>query len=78
MAVRFAKAARDHHLGRAHVLYLMEHGEAEAVTTNRGEPAWQWIGPDDRGIELWVIAAKLEGGDLLVIHAQPVYEQWEE
>jgi hypothetical protein len=47
-----------------------------ATTTDQGDDAWQFIGPDERGRELEVIAVDVdppEGGEsyLLVIHAMP-------
>jgi hypothetical protein len=30
-----------------------------------------YVGPDDRGLELAVIAVELDSGELLVIHAMP-------
>ncbi len=41
-----------------------------ATTTSSGNEALLWIGPDDRGIELEVIAAALPGM-YLVIHVMP-------
>jgi len=47
-----------------------------ATTTDQGDDAWQFIGPDERGRELEVIAVDVdppEDGEsyLLVIHAMP-------
>ena len=41
------------------------------MLTARGEAGWRYVGPDDRGLELDVIAVELDTGDLLVIHAMP-------
>jgi hypothetical protein len=43
----------------------------EEIVTTRGEPGWKYVGPDDRGVELEVIAVELDNGDLLVLHAMP-------
>lgn len=48
----------------------------EAVTTTRGDSASRWIGEDDRGVELEIIAVEQfdhETGELLllVIHVMP-------
>jgi hypothetical protein len=43
----------------------------EEIVTTQAEPGWKYVGPDDRGLELEVIAVELDGGDLLVIHAMP-------
>jgi hypothetical protein len=45
--------------------------EPEEVVTTQGERGWKYVGPDDRGLELEVIAVELDGDDLLVIHAMP-------
>ena len=51
-----------------------------ATTTNTGGLAWQWIGPDERGRELEVIAVEVQGAldaapVLLVIHVMPNYRR---
>jgi hypothetical protein len=43
----------------------------EEIVTTQGERGWKYVGPDDRGLELEVIAVEMNGGDLLVIHAMP-------
>jgi hypothetical protein len=69
--IEFTTASRKHRLGRAHVRYVMATQEPEEVVTTRGEQGWKYIGPDDRGIELEVIAVELDSDVLLVIHAMP-------
>jgi hypothetical protein len=69
--VRFSQSARRHRLGRAHVLHVMntvvpEVIEADEVNRSR----LLWIGPDDRGLSLEIVAI-LEPGYLLVIHVMP-------
>jgi hypothetical protein len=49
---------------------VMATQEPEEIVTTQGERGWKYVGPDDRGLELEVIAVEL-GGDLLVIHAMP-------
>jgi hypothetical protein len=41
------------------------------ITTNRGEQGWLYIGPDDRGVTLEVIAVETDETTLLVVHAMP-------
>lgn len=69
--IEFTTASRKHRLGRAHIRYVLATQEPEEVMTNRGEQGWLYIGADDRGLILEVIAVELDGGDLLVIHAMP-------
>jgi hypothetical protein len=71
MRIVFTTASRRHRLGRAHVRYVMATQQAAEIVTAHGERGWIYIGPDDRGLELEVIAVELDGGDLLVIHAMP-------
>lgn len=72
MVVRFAKSARRHRIGRAHVLHVMEHGEPIASVPGRdGEPRMIWVGPDDRGLGIEVTAVVVDPATLLVIHVMP-------
>lgn len=71
MRIEFTTASRKHRLGRAHVRYVMATQEPEEIVTAQGERGWKYVGPDDRGLELEVIAVELDNGDLLVIHAMP-------
>lgn len=74
MAIRFTKAARKHRLGRARVVAVMSHAAMYPVRTNQGNAACLYVGQDPRGFTVEVIAVALDNGDLLVIHASPVYE----
>jgi hypothetical protein len=76
MKIRFTQAARRHRIGRATVRWMLANTTPTGVTTNHGSPAWRWVGPDERGRELEVIAVEAQGdGDpepvLLVIHVMP-------
>ncbi len=66
--VRFSQSARRHRIGRVHALHAMntvvpEAIEADDVTNSR----LLWIGPDDRGLRLEIVAVQ-EPDYLLVIH----------
>lgn len=75
--IRFTQAARKHRIGRASARYVMASTTPTATTTGQGNDAWQYIGPDERGRELEVIAVEItpkpSGGEhyLLVIHVMP-------
>jgi hypothetical protein len=70
--VRFAKSARKHHIGKAHVLFVLERFEPLAELPSDGDDQkLLWIGLDYRGLELEVIAVKLSDC-ILVIHVMPV------
>jgi hypothetical protein len=45
--------------------------QPEIVVTNRGEEGWRYVGPDDRGLVLEVIAVETGEATLLVIHVMP-------
>jgi hypothetical protein len=69
--VRFAKSARKHRIGKAHVLFVLESCEPIPVLTSDGEDQkLLWIGRDDRGLELEIVAVKL-AENILVIHVMP-------
>jgi hypothetical protein len=74
--IRFTQAARKHRIGRASVRYVMATTTPAAVTTGQGNPGWRYVGPDERGRELEIIAVEIgaqQGQDpyLLVIHVMP-------
>ncbi|HVA60553.1 MAG TPA: hypothetical protein VNG13_08455 [Mycobacteriales bacterium] len=71
MRIEFTTASKRHKIGRAHVRYLMATCTPSPATTNRGEPGWRYVGPDDRGVVLEVIAVVTDRGNLLVIHVMP-------
>jgi hypothetical protein len=69
--VRFARSARKHRIGKAHVLFVLENNESVIVLPRDGEDQkLLWVGHDDRGLELEVIALELSEC-ILVIHVMP-------
>jgi len=69
--VNFARSARRHRIGKAHVLFVLESCEPMTVLISDGEDQkLLWIGYDDRGLELEVIALEL-AESILVIHVMP-------
>ncbi len=69
MKVRVARSGRKHRIGNAHILEAMlDAGEPVAV----GDQLL-YVGVDDRGVELEVIAVPDDSdrADLTVIHAMP-------
>lgn len=66
--VRITRSARKHRIGNAHILAAMIDAGAPTVDGN----ALVYIGKDDRGVELHIIAVPNDRGDgLAVIHAMP-------
>jgi hypothetical protein len=58
----------------------MAKNTPRAITTKSGGEAWRWIGPDERGRELDVIAVEVQEAEdaapfLLVIHVMPNYQK---
>lgn len=73
MKVRIARSGRRHLIGNAHILAALESaGRPRAVRTPLGMQL-HFIGPDDRGIELHIIAIPDDRNPdgMTVIHAMP-------
>jgi hypothetical protein len=69
--VHFARSARKHRIGKAHVLFVLVSCEPMTVLISDGEDQkLLWIEYDDRGLELEVIALEL-AESILVIHVMP-------
>ncbi|NBY14727.1 MAG: hypothetical protein EBQ72_00005 [Actinobacteria bacterium] len=69
--VRFAKSARKHRIGKAHVLHVLEKYEPTIVLAPETKDSHLlWTGMDERGLELEVVAVML-AEYLLVIHVMP-------
>ncbi len=78
MEIRFTQAARKHRVGRAAARHVMAHTTPTGTLTTHGAPAWLWVGADDRGRELEVIAVQVHSDRdpepvLLVIHVMPTH-----
>ncbi len=70
MRIRVSRSARKHRIGNAHILAAMRGRIPTAVQ----DDALIFIYPDDRGVELVLVAVPddrwdAEPGDLTVIHA---------
>ena len=76
LEIRFTQSARRHRIGRASARHVLATAEPTAVTTTSGADAWLYVGPDERGRELGIIALEVHPADggqsyLLVIHVMP-------
>ncbi len=70
--VRFTQSTRRHRIGRAHALHVMNTVEPTIVpATDDREERRSWIGLDDRGLELEIVAVVVDPDLLLVIHVMP-------
>ena len=76
LEIRFTQSARKHRIGRASARHVLASAEPTAVTTTSGADAWLYVGPDERGRELEIIALEVHPADggqsyLLVIPVMP-------
>jgi len=74
--VRFTRAARSRHrIAPSRARYVMATVRGHSITTNKGNAGVLWIGADQDGNLLEVIAA-VEPGELIVTHVMP--RRWRE
>ena len=78
MEIRFTQAARRHRIGKASARFVLAHVLPTGVTTAHGSPAWRWVGIDERGRELEIVAVEVLGDQdpepvLLVLHVMPTH-----
>jgi excisionase family DNA binding protein len=75
LEIRFTHSARKHRIGRTSARHVMDSTEPTPVTTTNGADAWLYVGPDERGRELEIIAVESQPANaapyLLVIHVMP-------
>ena len=69
--IRFIQSARKHRIGKGRALFVLESYQPMVVTDPKsGDQNLRWIGFDDKGLELEIIAV-VTPGYLLVIHVMP-------
>jgi hypothetical protein len=69
--LRFSQSARRHRIGKAHVLHVMNTVAPEVIEADEvNDSRLLWIGPDDRGLVLEIVAI-VDPDYLLVIHVMP-------
>ena len=76
LEIRFTQSARKHRIGRTSVRHVLAGTRPTPVTATSGADAWLYVGPDERGRELEIIAVEVQSADdgqhyLLVIHVMP-------
>ena len=68
--IRFTQASRKHRVGRSSARYVMARTAPTGVVTEQGSQGWRYVGRDERGRELEIIAVELEdthdGEDVLL------------
>ncbi len=69
MRVRITRSARKHRIGNAHIIAAMINAEDPIVDGDQ----MHYIGTDDRGLELHIIAVPDDRAEdtIAVIHAAP-------
>ena len=71
MRIKFTQASRKHRIGKTRVLFVMENYSPSLLEGNLDYiERYVWIGKDDRGLELEVVALILEEY-LLITHVTP-------
>ena len=70
MDLAWTQSSRRHRIGRAHARHVINTTEPTAIVTADGSQGLLWVGPDDRGLELEVVAVVLPKL-YLVIHVMP-------
>ena len=69
--LRWYRSARRHRIGRARALYVMTSTEPTLVPASEAyDERLVWIGEDDRGVELEIVALVLPDA-VVVIHVMP-------
>ena len=69
--IRFTRSSRRHRVGKASAHFVMTNEEAEVgVNGATGETTFTWIGHDERGRELHIVAVD-RPDCILVIHVFP-------
>ncbi|MGH7639820.1 MAG: hypothetical protein ACREOL_02750 [Candidatus Dormibacteria bacterium] len=78
MEIRFPQSARRHRIGRSSARFVMANATPASVATSKASPVWRWVGDDERGRGLEVIATEVQRDEdpepvLLVIHVMPTH-----
>lgn len=69
--VRWDRSARRHPIGTAHAMHGSTTVEPQPVPgTDIAEARLVWIGPDDRGIDLGMVALDLDDA-VAIVHVMP-------
>jgi hypothetical protein len=70
--IKFAQSARKHRIGRAHVLHVIETAPyTRYPATDDLDARIEWVGLDDRDVELEVIAVELPTCGWLTMSCPP-------
>jgi len=73
--IRWARSATKHRVSKSQITYVIEHSRFAVrlpPSTGRTHDRFLFLGKDQDGRSLEVVALLLDEGDLLVIHAMPM------
>jgi hypothetical protein len=71
MEIRFTQSARKHRIGKTHAKFVIQNYESMFIPGDSMIADKRiWIGQDDRGLELEIVAVVL-GESWVVIHVMP-------
>jgi hypothetical protein len=82
--LRWARAATKHRVSRERSRYVIEHcglrfdQEPLGDSPENASPRLVFLGDDEGGVALEVMAVELEDDSLLVIHAMPLRDRYRE
>ena len=79
MRLRWARSATKHRVSRRRSRHVIEHcGFRYRSGSRRPEEddRFLYLGDDERGVPLEVLAIELDEGDLYVIHAMPLRDRY--
>ncbi len=69
--LRWYRSARRHRIGKAHAKFVIDSVVPDHVpATATADARLVWIGEDDRGIELEIVALDLDDA-IVVVHVMP-------
>ncbi len=84
MNIRWTRSATRHRIARHRSRHVIEHAGLRfeqpppAEAPAGAEPRLVYLGDDEGGVPLEVMAVELEEGSLLVIHAMPLRDRYRE
>ncbi|WP_375001929.1 hypothetical protein [Aeromicrobium sp. CTD01-1L150] len=71
MRVKFAQSTRKHRIAKGRAFYVIDNNEPVTRINTRGEVEYEWVGTDERGLELEVVGAQIDDDLILVFHVMP-------
>lgn len=75
--ILFRRSVRRHRIGKGRARHVMQSASPSPIErTGDLDPQILWVGPDDRGVWLEVIALDLPNA-IVVIHVMPLYRRKE-